>query len=59
MMLILSEDSFRMLVTGSGTVVIHAGQFHGKLVVEEASLVYSVGITLPHLMWHQQRQRSH
>lgn len=47
-MLILSEDSLRMLMTGSGTVVIHAGQFHEKLVVEEASLVYSVGVTLPH-----------
>ena len=48
-MLILSEDSLRVLVTGSGTVVIHAGQFHEKLAVEEASLVYSVGVTLPHL----------
>ena len=36
-MLILSEDSLRMLVTRSGTVVIHAGQFHEKLVVEGAS----------------------
>ena len=33
-MLTLSEDSSRMLVTGSTTVVIHAGQFHEKLVVD-------------------------
>ena len=58
-MLILSEDSFTMLVTGSGTVVIHPEQFHEKLVFEEASLVYSVAVTLPHSMWHQQRQRLH
>ena len=43
---------FRMLVTGSETVVIHPGQFHEKLVVEEGSLVYSVGVTLLHLMWY-------
>lgn len=34
-----------MLMTGSGTVVIHSEQFHEKLVFEEASLVYSVAVT--------------
>ena len=67
-MLMLSEDSLRMLVSASEErskselgflisekgrffeVVTHARQLYGKGTVKEASLVYSVGVTLPHLM---------
>ena len=67
-MLMLSEDSFRILVSASEEiskselgfliseksrffeVVTYAEQLHGKLTVKEASLVYSAGVTLPHLM---------
>ena len=72
MLLMLSWDSFRILMSTSEErlliiiskgrifkVVTHAGQLHGKLTVKEASLVYSAGVTLQHLMWHQERQRSH
>ena len=31
-------------------VITNVGQLHGKLTVKEASLVYSAGVTLPHLM---------
>ena len=67
-MLMLSEDSFRILVSASEErskselgflisekgrffeVVTHAGQLHGKVTVRDSSLVYSAGVTLPHLM---------
>ena len=67
-MLMLSKDSFRILVSASEErskselgflisvkgrffeVVTHAGQLHGKVTVRDSSLVYSAGVTLPHLM---------
>lgn len=63
-MLMLSDDSFRILVSASEerskpelgflrffkVVITDTGQFHGKLTVKEASLLYSADVTLPHLM---------
>ena len=59
---IRSKSELGFLISAKGRffeVVTHAGQVHGKLTVKGASLVYSAAVTLPHLMWHQQRQTSH
>ena len=48
-----SKSELGFLISEKGSFfegVTHAGQFHGKLAVKEASLVYSAGVTLPHLM---------
>ena len=48
-----SKSELGFLISAKGRFfedVTHAGQLHGKLTVKGASLVYSAGVTLPHLM---------